>query len=146
MDYKQLEIKEYKFWRLQLHHRQYPYLGRACAFAIRDDAKLLSDMNSNEREELFTIIASQWEYAISELYGEINPDFAIFGNRTNHLHAHLIPRFPEIRTFYGIEFKDPNPSGNYSPYKKRDFSLETLLLIKQDIQKKLENYPKLITT
>ena len=99
MDYEQLEIKKYEFWRLQLHHRQYPYLGRACAFAIRDDAKLLSDMNSNEREELFTIIAPQWEYAISELYGEINPDFAIFGNRTNHLHAHLIPRFPEYKNF-----------------------------------------------
>ena len=137
IDFKQLEIIRYGNWRLYLHENQFPYLGRCCASAIREGANLVTEITPAETQELFSTIIPQWNKAVSELYGKQRPNVAIFGNTTPILQAHLIPRFFDIRRFYGIDFEDPNPTGNYSPYKKIKLPLETLLEIKGDIQGKL---------
>ncbi|MBN2052476.1 hypothetical protein JW756_03155 [Candidatus Woesearchaeota archaeon] len=137
MGYEQFKIKNFDRWGLYLHEKQFPYIGRCYAWAIRPEADKVSDMNLDEREELFSTIIPLWEKVISEIYGEIRPNIAIFGNETPHLHAHLIPRFYSPRKFYGIEFIDPNPTGNYAPYPKKNIPLEVLLKIRDDIKAKI---------
>tara|TARA_Y100000034_G_C6690739_1_gene304136 strand:- start:75 stop:359 length:285 start_codon:yes stop_codon:yes gene_type:complete len=94
-------------------------------------------MRPIETEELFTIIVPKWHKAISGLFGNSRPNVAILGNEWPHLHAHLIPRFHDTKHFYGIDFKDPNPKGNYSPHPKKEISLDILLKIKEDIKQEI---------
>ncbi len=134
MDYEQFKIKRFDCWDLYLHKNQFPYVGRCYASAIREDADLITEMETAEAEELFSIVVPEWHRTISRLFGESRPNVAILGNEWPHLHAHLIPRFSETKSFYGIDFIDPNPKGNYSPYPKREISLDVLLQIKDDIK------------
>lgn len=133
MDYEQFKIKRFDLWDLYLHKNQFPYLGRCYASAIREDADLITDMNQAETEELFSKIVPKWYESTSKLFGKSRPNMAVFGNEWPHLHVHLIPRFTETKNFYGIDFIDPNPSGNYSPYPKKEISLDILMNIKEDI-------------
>ena len=119
---------------LTLHKNQFPYIGRCYASAIREDADLVTDMKTSEAEELFSIVIPSWHKTVSKLFGESRPNVAILVNEWSHLHAHLIPRFQDTKHFYEIDFIDPNPKGNYSPYPKREISLDVLLRIKEDIQ------------
>ena len=137
MDYEEFEIKQFGLWRLYLHRNQFPYLGRCYASAIRNDADLVTDMTRDEAEELFSIVIPSWHKAVLKLFGESRPNVAILGNEWAHLHAHLVPRFENIKNFYGISFIDPNPKGNYSPYPKREISQDVLLRIKEDIQREI---------
>ncbi len=137
MDYNQFKIKEYQYWDLFLDQNQYLYVGRCYAWAKRVEADMVTDMNQEEREELFEEIIPTWKKAVESLYGAIRPNVAILGNLTPHLHAHLIPRFQTPKTIHGIEFIDPNPKGNYAPYPKKELPLEIVLKIKEEIQSKL---------
>ena len=134
MNYEQFKIKRFDLWDLYLHVNQFPYLGRCYAAAIREDADLITDMLPAESQELFFLVIPSWHKTLQKLFGESRPNIAILGNDWPHLHAHLIPRFRNPKSFYGIEFIDPNPKGNYSPYPKREISLDVLLRIKEDIQ------------
>ncbi len=134
MDYEQFKIKEFDLWDLYLHQNQFPYVGRCYAWARREEADMISDMNLNERQELFDIIIPSWENAIKILYGNFRTNIAILGNETPHLHAHLVPRQIN-KTVYGVEFNDPNPKGNYSPYEKRDIPLDIIIKIRDDMRK-----------
>jgi diadenosine tetraphosphate (Ap4A) HIT family hydrolase len=138
MDYDKLKIKEYKYWDLFLHERQYPYIGRCYASAKRKEADLVVDMNEEESEELFFHVIPQWNNAVKKLFNCSRSNVSCLGNSWNHLHWHLIPRYSSPRNFYGIEFIDPNPSGNYSPYDKKEIKEDILLKIKQDILKELK--------
>lgn len=133
MDYEQLKIKEYDFWDLYLHIYQFPYIGRCYAWAKRDNAQKATDMNSFERDELFETITPAWGAAVYKLFKHDWPNIAIFSNTAKHLHAHLIPRYNSPREFYGIEFTDPNPKGNYAPYPKKEIPNDILIKIKEDI-------------
>ena len=137
MDYSIFKIKTYDHWDLFLHSNQVPYIGRCYAAAIREDANFVTDMNNYESEELFSKVILAWDKTVQELFGKSRPNVAILGNDWPHLHAHLIPRFKEPKIFYGIKFIDPNPTGNYSPYPKKDISLEILMDIKEKIVGKL---------
>jgi diadenosine tetraphosphate (Ap4A) HIT family hydrolase len=136
-DYSKFLLREYHHWDLFLHKNQYPYLGRAYAWARREEAVEVKDMTTSEREELFDIVLPHWEMAMERNYGKFKTNFAFFGNDTPHLHAHFIPRFNEVKRFYELEFIDPNPTGNYAPYPKREVSLEVLMRIKEDLKRSL---------
>ena len=136
-DFEKFKIREYNLWVLFLHKEQYPYIGRCYAWAKREDARSVSDMNLQESSELLVII-HDWGYALHSLFGGgFWPNLAILGNETPHLHAHLIPRHRKPIEAHGIRFEDPNPNGNYAPYPKIDLPLETLMKIKSDIGQKL---------
>ena len=137
MEYEQFKIKRFDLWDLYLHKNQFPYLGRCYASAIREDAELVTDMETIEAEELFSIVIPEWHKAVSRLFGDSRPNVAILGNDWPHLHAHLIPRFTYTKQFYGMDFTDPNPKGNYSPYPKREIYLDVLLTIKEDIKREI---------
>ena len=137
MDYEQFKIKRFNFWDLYLHKNQFPYVGRCYASAIRENADLVTKMETAEAEELFFVVVPEWNIAVSKLFGDSRPNVAILGNEWPHLHAHLIPRFHDTKQFYGIDFIDPNPEGNYSPYPKREISLDVLLKIKEDMKREI---------
>ncbi len=137
MDYDQFKIKEYNNWDLFLHINQFPYLGRCYAWARREDADKITEINSGELVELFETIIPAWDRAVYRLFQHDRPNVAILGNEAPHLHAHLIPRYNAPRFYFGIDFVDPNPKGNYAPYPKRKIELDILLIIKEAIKERL---------
>lgn len=134
MDYEQFKIKVYDNWDLFLDMNQFPYIGRCYAWAKREEADTVLDMNLDERKELFDDVIPSWKNAITKLYGDFRPNIAILGNETPHLHVHLVPRQINVKLF-DIEFNDPNPKGNYAPYEKKEIPIETILRIKNDIKR-----------
>ena len=138
-DFEQFKIKLYDHWILYLHQHQFPYIGRCYAWARREDAAKVTDLSSIEAKELFEIIIPQWDQGVRKLFRHDWPNVSILGNEAPHLHAHLIPRYHSLRQFYGLEFVDSNPKGNYAPYLKKEIPLETLLQIKNDLGAALEH-------
>jgi diadenosine tetraphosphate (Ap4A) HIT family hydrolase len=137
MDYELFKIKEYDTWDLFLHVNQFPYIGRTYAWAKREDADLITDINLEETAELFGKVIPAWYRAVKKLYNHDRPNLAILGNEVPHLHAHLIPRYNSLRNFHGHNFVDQNPKGNYAPYPKVGISKDVLLKIRDEIKNKL---------
>ena len=135
--YEQFKIKEYGQWDLFLHINQFPYIGRCYAWAKREDADLVTDMNPEETEELFQTIIPSWNRTVKNLFQSDRPNIAILGNEANHLHAHLIPRYNSVCEHYSIKFEDPNPKGNYAPYPKRKLDQTILFEIRDEIKSKI---------
>ncbi len=123
---------------LFLHTNQFLYLGRCYAWALREEAKRITDMNELERNELFGKVIPEWESAVKELFNHDWSNVASLGNTSPHLHWHLIPRFNSPRKLNDIEFVAPNPKGNYAPYPKKELPLEMLLKIRDDFKEKLK--------
>lgn len=139
-EFDYLKIYSFKQWDLFLHHNQYPYIGRCYAWAKRNEAKSLIDMNKAEREELFGVIIPLWNKIIYKILQHDLSNFAIFTNSANHLHAHLIPRYNRTVIFKGIEFIDSNPRGNYSPYIKKELPINVFEEIKSTIIKLINEF------
>lgn len=137
MDYEPFKIKAYDRWDLYLHINQYPYIGRCYAWAKRGSALNAMGMNPEERNELFAIVIPEWDSAVKQLFSHDIANLACLCNEANHLHWHLIPRYNSPRQLHEIDFIDPNPKGNYSPYPKIKIQNEVLLKIKEDIASKL---------
>src|SRR3989344_6980266 len=129
MEYEQFRIKRYDNWGLFLHTAQFPYLGRCYAWALREEAERVTDMNLLERNELFDIVIPEWDKAVKKLFNHDWSNVVLLGNNSPHIHWHLIPRFNSPRKINNIEFIDQNPKGNYAPYLKKELPLEMLLKI-----------------
>ena len=134
--FEYLVIKDFEFWRLYLHLRQYPYIGRCYAASFRVDAKCVLDMRECERRELFKVVFPVWGRATKKLFGHNpqNADVACFSNEWKHLHWHFIPRFDEVVLYSGYIFKDKNPGANYSPYPKKELPHEFMVQLVADMR------------
>ena len=137
-EFERFRLKKYKHFDLFLHKNQFPYIGRCYAWALRRDAKELTDMNREERDELFELIIPLWDESIFVLYEHDRNNVAFFGNDARHLYAHLIPRYDSSRKRHGIEFVDSNPRGNYSPYPLLEIEDEILIKIRDEIRESLK--------
>ena len=136
IDYKQLKIKEYKFWTLYLNEYQC-YLGRVCLVANRTDAKDFIEITEEEREEFFDI-AKKVNKALKKLFQPDLMNYASLGNNYSHLHVHIIPRYEKERMFNGIRFDDKRWGSNYAPYDREfKLTLEDLSVIKQALSSAL---------
>ena len=138
-----LLLKEYDLWDLFLHKNQFPYLGKSYAWA-KGEFKGVNQMTSNQRDELFDLIIPEWEMAVNCTYGFYWTNVACAGNRTPHLHWHLIPRRQRPITRHGITFIDPNPEGNYSPYERRELPDEVLFQIRNTLRVPLNDVDPLL--
>lgn len=136
--FAKLGIERYAYFDLFLHMNQFPFVGRCYAWALREDAEKVTNMRKEEVDELFGVIIPDWSSAIYTLYNQSRDNVAIFGNGTSHLHAHFIPRYDSPIRVHGIEFVDPNPNGNYSPYPKKEVPENLLLEIRDDIKRTME--------
>ena len=133
MDFEKLKIKTYDNWDLYLHTHQDPLIGRSYAWAKRPEAESVRDMNTKEREELFTQVIPEWDKAVQELYDHDLANVSALGNNTKHLHWHLVPRHHTFKNFYGQEFNDPIPGRNYAHLGKKTVPDDILIKIRDDI-------------
>ncbi len=134
MDYSKFKLKEYALWDLYMQDQQYPYLGRCYAWAKRENAETILDMDLHETSELFEIVIPEWNESVKQCFQHDRVNVACLCNTAHHLHWHLIPRYFTPRTFAGIEFIDSRPEHNYAPYEKRKIDEKTLLEIKEKIR------------
>lgn len=112
-------LKRFEHWDLCLHENQYPYPGRAYAWAKRANAVEPTDANEEELKELYSAVIPQYRAAVLRSFGDARINIAALGNTTEHLHYHLIPRYRAGEISVGGEHcVDPNPKGNYSPYPR----------------------------
>ncbi|MBT4446980.1 HIT domain-containing protein [archaeon] len=137
-DVEQLIIKKYQFWDIMLHPNQC-HLGRCILWCKRKDADDFIETTSKEREEFFKI-TKDLNNTLTELWQPDRMNYASLGNRTNHLHIHIIPRYQKDRSFLNTKFTDERWSKNYAPYDKT-FSIPNALRekIKNIIEKNLKN-------
>lgn len=60
-DYSKFRIKRYRLWDLFLHVHQTQFMGRAYAWARREDAVRLGNMTRQERDQLDIIIPPEYD-------------------------------------------------------------------------------------
>lgn len=114
-EFGRLKIREYEYWRIELHGSQY-YLGR-CIVILKRHVLDLFEINQDEREELFRIIPLLKD-SIKKSFGSDMLNYSSLGNEVQHLHLHVIPRYKKTVKFAGREFKDEQWGSNPSPYDK----------------------------
>lgn len=135
-DYSKYQIKEYKYWLIQVHSNQ-GYLGRCVIWCKRKDALDLSQATKEEQEELFIII----NQPKNALIGAFNPDwfnYAFLGNETRHLHCHVVPRYSKEVEFMGQIFTDKDWGHNYKTDPNFITSQILLEAVKSRIKENLE--------
>lgn len=113
-------LKEFDHWTLLLNQNQWPYLGRAYLWLVRDrPMHRMSDLDFAERHDLFNYALPAYERALDRLFAPDHLNYAWFGNEVEthggHGHLHLIPRYRERRTFHGRVYRDQNWGKNYAP-------------------------------
>jgi diadenosine tetraphosphate (Ap4A) HIT family hydrolase len=102
--YKDLRIKEYVHWVVNIHENQ-GYLGRCVVACKREDALDLADATPAEREELFMLLF-EIRKAAKDVFQPDWFNYAFLGNEWRHLHGHVIPRYASSREFAGTRFTD----------------------------------------
>ena len=131
-----LEIKEYKYWSLQIHQNQ-GYLGRCVIWCKREDALDLTQATKEEQDELFLIINELKR----SLLKSFNPDwfnYAFLGNEAKHLHGHVIPRYSKEVEFNSQIFVDKYWGHNYKTDPTFVTSPSLIEAIKNKIKKNLK--------
>lgn len=135
-DYSEYEIKNYKYWVLQIHQNQ-GFLGRCIIWCKRENALDLSQATKEEQQELFIII-NELKNALTKSF---NPDwfnYAFLGNEARHLHGHVIPRYSREIEFGNQIFIDKDWGHNYKTDKNFVTSKYLLEAIKNKIKDNLE--------
>lgn len=145
-------LAESEHWLLMLHLEQHPYVGRAMAWARREDARSYLEMTDDETLELKNIIVPSWWDGMQawrrshEQPEAILENVAFFANTLEHLHAQLIPRSDQPVLIHGLEYVDPRPNANYAPYEKRPLSDEFFEVYRREVSRHvLETAPGLST-
>ena len=105
------KIKEYTHWSVYIHPNQ-GYLGRSVIWCRREDALDLVDATPEEKKELFVILRELRE-ALKKVFQPDWFNYSFLGNKTKHLHCHLVARYASERNFAGITFKDERWGNSY---------------------------------
>ena len=135
MNYEQFNIKDYKYWTIQINENQY-YLGRCTIWCKRNNVIDFFDMTNDELKEFFEI-AKHLRNTLKRIF---NPDlfnYASLCNETRHLHIHVVPRYKNSRMFLGKEFNDERWGMNYAG---KEFKPDNRILfgIRDKIRKELK--------
>lgn len=133
-------IRDYEYWTIFIAKNQF-VLGKCVFWCKRDDAKDLADATLDEWLELKYII-DIFKESVENLF---NPDlfnYTFLGNSIPHLHMHFVPRYKQTRDFNGQVFTDVDFGKEYTIPLDFAISEETLVLLKEKMQKvilKIEN-------
>lgn len=133
-DNKNLLIKEYNYWTLELHSNQ-AYLGR-CLVILKRHTEDLFDITKDEAKELFDISKSTRDALVKIFKPELF-NYGSLGNFVKHVHLHIIPRYSKPRLFDKIEFIDEKWGDFYYPYNK-NFKISNEMLT--NIVNKIRRY------
>ena len=125
-EYKYLNIKDFKHWKLMLHEHQC-YLGRSIIALKRHD----EDIFNCTTEELIELreISIKLRNTIKELWGADMFNYCSLGNGIRHVHLHLIPRYSNPVEFENVTFTDERWGKNYAPHNT-EFKVSTEILTK----------------
>ena len=115
-NFQKLLIKEYKYWKVLLHHNQC-YLGRCVVWCKRENVIDFFDMDKEEKKEFWDISKNLRE-VIQKIFKPDLFNYSSLANRTPHLHVHVIPRYKEKRIFENFTFADKRWGKNPYPYNK----------------------------
>lgn len=94
-----------------------------CRVELVDHVTEMTDLTPDDRARTMDVVFAV-EAALREV---INPDkinLACLGNKTPHVHWHVIPRFEEDKHFPNSHWGDPTKDGK--PYEISDSELATL--------------------
>jgi diadenosine tetraphosphate (Ap4A) HIT family hydrolase len=102
-----------------------------CRVILNSHTKEMTDLKPQERQQLMAIVFAV-EQAVREVMQSEKINLASLGNKTPHLHWHVIPRFKQDRTF-------PNPIWGEPTHEITPHSLDvnTTDKLKTAIQKLL---------
>lgn len=114
-EYKKFCIREFAYWRIELHSNQC-YLGR-CLVILKRHAEDLTEITQAEQDELFAVL-KRIKSALSMAFRTDLQNYESLGNETRHLHMHVIPRYSNPIEFAGMVFTDERWGNNPSPYDK----------------------------
>ncbi|MBI2045253.1 hypothetical protein HYT23_04300 [Candidatus Pacearchaeota archaeon] len=130
-------IRKFDYWTIYLAENQY-YLGRVYVVLNRHGPEKTIELTKGEWNELKEI-SDKLTIVLASLYKYDLAHYIISQMRDRyHFHMHLIPRYENVRNFYGEEFKDEMWGKPPFPTPKREFSEEILMQIKGDIKKHLK--------
>ena len=135
-NFQKLLIKEYKYWKILLHHNQC-YLGRCVIWCKRENAIDFFDMTEAEKNE-FWKISKNLRDALQKIFKPDLFNYSSLANKTPHLHIHVMPRYKEKIIFENFHFIDERWGKNPCPYNKTFTISENILLeIKNIINKNI---------
>lgn len=133
-EFKELTIKEYKYWIVDLAINQ-RYLGK-CIIRLRRHLEDFFDINEEELKEFF-VITKRLRNVIKEIFGADMFNYATLGNVVRHVHLHFIPRYSKSTTFLGVTFEDENWGDNYWPHRDFQIPKKVQLAIRDKIRERL---------
>ncbi|HBR02803.1 MAG TPA: HIT family protein [Ruminiclostridium sp.] len=89
-------------------YRETSYPGR-CVLAVNRHVHKLTELSEEERNGLFrevTLVAG----AIISLYGPQHMNYLILGDKSPHLHVHLVPKYQDGKDWGSVFQMMPSPS------------------------------------
>ena len=123
-DFSKYLVKDYKYWAVYVHENQ-GYLGRCIVWCKRADALDLTEVTSDEQQELFLVLKKIRQALIRCFHADWF-NYAFLGNGVRHLHSHVIPRYAKPVHFMGMVFEDKQYGHNYKT--DHDFITPEVLL------------------
>ncbi|HEY8119013.1 MAG TPA: HIT family protein [Methylophilaceae bacterium] len=102
-----------------------------CRVILNRHIKEMSDLESNQREQLMTVVFVV-EQAVRDIVRPDKINLASLGNKTPHLHWHVIPRFVHDR-----HFPDPIWSAGKRETPSQQLDDNTAQQLKTEIQRML---------
>ena len=131
-DFLEYIIKDYKYWALMVHSNQ-QYLGRCVVWCKREEALDLPDANEAEQKEFFEIL-KELKVILAKVFQPDVLNYSFLGNRTHHLHCHVIPRYSKPVVFEGVTFVDTLYGSHYQTDKDFVTSPDLLQSVKEKIE------------
>ncbi len=135
IDYSKQNVKEYRYWDLQVHGNQ-GYLGRCVIMCKRANALDLTDATNDEQNELFAILTDA-KRALTKAFSPDWFNYAFLGNDLAHLHGHVVPRYKKPVMFKGLRFEDALFGKHYRTDPAFITSEEILYAVRDEIKKYL---------
>lgn len=134
-EFKYAEIKLYDNWSLQLFVNDQYYIGRSVIVLRGRHIIDITELNIEERKELFKNVLPDLKNAIDELFNPDMYNYSSIGNDCEHFHIHVIPRYKTKRKFDGDVFEDKFFNGTYSQdYERIKLSNKKIQKLKQNIK------------
>ena len=103
---------------LLLHDTDYPAY---CRVELLAHTKEMTDLPPHERARMMKTVFAV-ELAIREIFNPDKINLASLGNKTPHLHWHVIPRFEDDKHFPNSHWGEVMREGNFTPLNEANIN------------------------
>lgn len=126
-----------KFWQIFLNENQ-SLPGRSILWCKRKNALHLTDATPAEQKELW-ILLKALKIALERVFAPDWFNFEALGNKVNHLHVHVVPRYRSPRWIGGVKFVDVHYGKPSHTTHKRVIALKVQRLSRKRLKAELVN-------